>query len=216
MKNLFIAITLLLILSSCTKLNNTNSSSGVINSLLPLKAGNTWVYQDSTFDPYRNLLENYPDTAVVTNQTSTISGITFYGYNDSLGYFGSKCLLAYDSIYYAIYQLDSLNAASPYVFFQMAPYDNYLLGTGIDPSNGNCMGTYYAYGFSSTYNVNGYPCYRNIDYEQDCNGNIITEDIFYVSPDVGVVRIEDYLPIASGSNDLYMDFSQTLQSAKLN
>lgn len=215
MKNLFVAVTLLLILSSCTKVNNTNSSV-VINPLLPLKAGNTWIYQDSIFDANKNLLENYPDTAIVTSQTSTISGITFYGYNDSLGYFGSKCLLAYDSLYYAIYQLDSVNAPTPYVFFQVAPYDSYLLGTGTDASNSSCLGTYYAYGFSSTYNINGYSCYKNIDYEQDCNGNIITEDVFYISPGVGVVRIEDYEPIASGNSGLYMDFSQTLKSAKIN
>lgn len=143
--------------------------------------------------------------------------MTFYAYNDSLGWFGTGGYIAVDASNTALYGLDSLNASSPYLFFALVPYDGYTIGSRQDFTNPSCIGVDALYGFATTYTVNGYTCYKTLEDVKDCNGNIIYADVYYVSPGVGVVRIEEYSPIPSSTtNALYLDYSQTLKSDKLN
>lgn len=217
MNRVYIIVLLFAVLLSCSKISSSTSTNTPTVPLLPLKIGNTWIYQDSTSNTSGSLLQNYADTVTATGQTATISGVSFYSVNNPGGYFGTNSSLALDPSNLAIYRLDNLNLyVSPTIFFEITPTDNYLIGTGLDTTNSYCTGTYYAYGFAGTYNINGYSCYKNIDYEKDCLGNIISQNVFYVCPNVGIVRIESYLPVTSGSFNLYLKFSQTLKSYNLN
>ena len=65
--------------------------------------------------------------------------------------------------------------------------------------------------------MKGYTCYKTLEDVKDCNGNIIYADVYYISPGVGIVRIEEYSAVPnSTSNALYLDYSQTLGKDKIN
>jgi hypothetical protein len=195
---------------SCSKSTNSNPTL-----LWPLKAGDTWVYQDSVFSD-SSLTTTYLDTATITTQTTTDpNGVLYYGIHDPAGWFGTGGFVTVGSLNTTIYEWDSLGAA-PYIFFQSAPYDGYLVGTGSDMTNPACPMLLAQYGYSTPVMVKGYSCLSNIEYNVDCN-NITREAIVtYVSPGVGVVRLEDYSADSTRNFNLYLDYSQTLQSDKLN
>jgi len=206
----------ILIMAACTKTSTNSNNINSSTSLLPLKAGNYWIYQDSSFDASGNLQVSAHDSTFINKNTTSVSGVTFYGITDSIGWFGTGGYVTVDPSNTYLYGLDSLNAPN-YLFFALAPGDGYLIGSSTDYSNPACLGTYALYGFASTYKVNGYTCYRSYGYYKDCNNNILNAYIYYVCPGVGIVRIEDYLANPNvNTNTLYMDYSQTLQSYKLN
>ena len=213
----FSVIVFLSLLAACAKTASNNSSANSATSLWPLKAGNSWVYTDSIFDNNGNLLNAYNDSTFISSKTTTKNGINFYAYNDSLGWFGADGYVAVDASNTTLYGLDSLNATSPYLFFATVPYDGYVIGSSQDFSNPSCIGTDALYGFASTYTVKGYTCYKTLEDVKDCNGNIIYADVYYISPGVGIVRIEEYSAVPnSTSNALYLDYSQTLGKDKIN
>ncbi len=214
----FLIPVLVIALWSCTKTSTTAPvNPGSSSSIWPLKAGNSFIYQDTVFNADGSAAEFYTDSAYVNTQTTSRSGVTFYGFTDSLGWFGTGGFLAIDPANTAIYGLDSANeVSSPYLVFAIAPADGYLLASNQDFSNPNCIGFDASYGFTSTYNVAGYSCYKNIEYIRDCNGNITYTTVTYVSPGAGIVRVEEYSVVpGSTSNALYLDYSQTLQSLHL-
>ena len=211
----FPLVILIVVMASCAKTSSTGFAVSGKTSLWPLKATNTFVYQDSAFDTNDTLLESYTDSAYVNSLTTVISGVTFYGFTDSLGWFGTGSYLAVDPYNTTIYSLDSLNS-TPYIFFQEASADGTILGTSQDFSNPSCIGNITQYGFASTYSIAGYSCYRNILTETDCNNNTIYTVVLYIAPGAGLVRVEEYsqIPGAAGGS-LYKDYSQTLKSVTL-
>ncbi|MDE3144770.1 MAG: hypothetical protein KGL19_11485 [Bacteroidota bacterium] len=213
----FTTIISILVLAGCAKNISNNNTANSANSLWPLKQGNNWVYQDSIYDSTGAVLQTYSDSTFISANTLNNSGITFFAYNDSLGWFGAQSYIAVDATNTSLYGLDSSTAVSPYLFFQSASYDGYVIGSNQDYSNPACIGVDNLYGYASTYNINGYTCYKSSDNITDCNGNVIYADVYYVSPGVGVVRIEEYSPVPnSTTNALYLDYSQTLMSYKIN
>jgi hypothetical protein len=187
------------------------------NALWPLKAGNTWIYQDSVFTD-SSLLNSYPDT--ITIGTKTISdpsdGLLFYALNDAnqYGWFTTGSYIAVDGYNTTIYEYDSLST-SPYIFFQTSNMDGAVVGTGYDNSNLNCPSSSTQYGYATESVVAGYTCVKNVEYTTNCN-NITTEAVVtYVSPSVGIVRIEDYAADSTHNNNLFLDYSQTLKSFNL-
>lgn len=196
--------------------NNANGSISGASSLWPLKAGNNFKYQDSAFDANNNLIESYFDSAYITNQTVSLNGTVFYGINDSLGWFGTGAYVTVGSSNNSLYMLDSASSTSPYLLFATAPTDGYLIGSSKDFSNPSCINTDALYGFASTYNIKGYNCYKSVETITDCSNTTTYAIVYYVSPGVGVVRIEEYSPNPSNTSQLYLDYSQTLVSENLN
>ncbi len=217
-KVFFLIFPVLVFIWGCSKTSSTTSAgSNSTTSILPLKAGNSWIYQDSIFNTDGTVGEVYADSTYINSQITSRSGVTFYGITDSLGWFGTSSLLAVDPTNTTIYGLDSINSLnSPYLIFALTPSDGYLIGTSQDFSNASCIGLDALYGFASTYSVASYTCYKNIEYIKDCNGNITYTTVSYYSPGVGLVRVEEYSPVpGSTTNALYLDYSQTLKSVKL-
>jgi hypothetical protein len=204
-----------IIVVSCHKTSGPYPGSGP-NSLWPLKAGNTWIYSDSVFSDSA-LTGWYPDTIVENGRLiQDQSGSYYLGISNPNGWFGNGSYVAVDPSNYTIYEVDS-PAFSPYIFFQVGSQDGVVIGTGSDYSNPACPLQSIQYGFSTPVAIGTTytNCLKNIQYVTNCNG-VNTEAIAtYVSPGIGLVRIEDYLADSTHSNNLYMDFSMTLKSQTL-
>ena len=189
-------------MEACTKTVADNSAVNITAPLWPMKAGNSWVYSDSIFTADGELSTSYADSTFIPNKTASADGNTFYAYNDSLGWFGASGYVAADATNSSLYVLDSLNAGSSYLIFSLsAPTPS---ATDYDA----------LYSFTNTFTVNGYSCYKNLEQEKDENGNVVYANVYYVSPGVGLVRIEEY-SIRPNTNSLFMDYSQTLRSFNL-
>jgi hypothetical protein len=198
----------ILIAASCSK-NSTNNNGPI---LWPLKAGNTWVYQDSVFSS-TGLDSVYLDTATFTSKTLTdANGVYYANIQEPNGWFGTGGYIGVDAGNTTIFEWDSLSNG-PYIFFQTVLFDGTFIGSGIDDSDPNCPKQGAQYGYATPASIAGYNCLINVEYTTDCN-NITKEAVVtYVSPGVGVVRMEDYM--ADSTNTLYLDYSQTLHSDKL-
>jgi hypothetical protein len=215
---IFISLIALIIVISCPSCSKSPSSSGPGNSataIWPFKAGNTWVYADSVFSD-STFISYTGDTVTALAQTyhdDDNGGFPLYQLTSTgNGWFFTNSFAGVDPGNDAIFLMDSLNSGGPYLFFAVAPVDGTVIGTGTDFSNPNCPIQIVQYGFATPVVVDGYSCISNVQYSTDCNG-VIQEEIFiYVSPGVGVVRIEDWVAV---NNVLYLDYSQTLKSVTL-
>jgi hypothetical protein len=199
---------------SCTKKSTPNPET-LKTSLWPLKFGNTWVYQDSVFSDTA-FTGTYPDTAVVLHQTlSDPSGLIYFEVYNPNGWFGSGSYFSVDPNNTEIYAFDSTSNAN-YLFFQIASPDGTLVGNGTDYTNATCPVQENQYGFATTTTINGYTCYKNIEYNTDCKGVVLETIVTYVAAGAGVVRIEDYLADSTKNNNQYLTYSQTLLSQSIN
>jgi len=198
---------------SCHKTSGPDAGSGP-NSLWPLKTGNTWYYEDSVFNS-TGLTGFYPDTIVENGQIIHDAGGTYYlGISNPNGWFGNGSYLSIDPSNYAIYEVDS-PSFSPYIFFQTVGQDGVAIGTGNDYSNPACPIQSIQYGFSTPRMIGDHSSLENIQYVTDCN-NVTKEAIAtYVSPGIGLVRIEDYIADTANNNKLFLYYSQTLKSQTL-
>lgn len=196
-------ILLLFLLEACTKtVNNNPADNSSSLSIWPMKTGNSWVYTDSIFNADGEMTVSYTDSTFISDKTISADGNTFYAYNDSLGWFGATSYIAVDALNNSLYMMDSLNAGSSYLFFSLSaptPSD-----TDYDA----------LYSFTNTFTICGYSCYKNLEQVKDENGNIIYANVYYISPGIGVVRIEEYIPNPN-TGTLYLDYSQTLKSYNL-
>jgi len=205
-----------MIIPACNKNSNNYNPGNSTSSLWPLKAGNTWIYKDSVFSDSA-LQSTYPDTITLTSKTyaDPSSGLLFSELYNPNGWFGTGSYVSVTPDNSTIYEMDS-STNSPYIFFGTTYGDGVQIGTGADYSNPACPNYFTQYGFISTTSINGYTCLKNIEYTTNCS-NVNTEAVvYYVSPGVGVVRMEDYIADSTHNNTLYLNFSQTLQSVKLN
>jgi hypothetical protein len=214
----FLVLVVVVVIFACSKsvsnpVLNTNGSTA--NQLFPIKQGNSWVYQDSVFDATQTMINVYVDSMYLKTNTTSYSGVVFTALNDSLGWFGSKGFIANSADLYNVYALDSANSA-PYLFFASSGADNSLIASNQDYSNPACFTLDQLYGFITTYTINGNVCYKNISLVKDCNGNVTNTNVVYVSPGIGLVRLENYIQVpGSTSHTLYRNFSQTLTKAIL-
>ena len=213
--SVFILIVIVSVLSVACHKNSTGPSAGYgPNSLFPLTAGDTWYYTDSAFSD-SGLIVAYTDTMVATKNAYTDpgTGTIFLGVNNPNGWFRGS-YIAVDPSNSAVYEVDS-PAYSPYTFFQTVVQDG-AIGTGGDYTNPACPITSVQYGYANPLSVYGYQCYKNAEVITDCHQTVLEEVISYLSPGVGVVRMEDYLTDTTGGvNKFYEDYSQTLTGKTL-
>ncbi|HMI61898.1 MAG TPA: hypothetical protein VK518_13350 [Puia sp.] len=197
---------------SCNKNSSGPNAGHGPNALFPLTAGDTWYYHDSTFND--TMLTGFtPDTVTINSQRLTDNaGNVYVGVTNPRGWFDGSYILV-DPGNTTVYEVDS-PAFSPYVFFQAVGQDG-VIGTGADYSNPGCPLQSIQYGYATPVTVAGYSCLKNAEVISDCNNVIREEVISYLSPGVGVVRIEDYVSDSTSGNKLYEDYSQTLTNKVL-
>jgi len=115
---------------------------------------------------------------------------------------------------YTVYEMD-VPYYQPYTLFQTVSQDG-PIGQGADYSNPACPITSVQYGYAAPVAVYGYQAYKNVEVITNCNNTVLEEVVSYLSPGVGVVRIEDYLTdTVGGANKFYEDYSQTLTGKTL-
>ncbi len=198
---------------SCNKNSSGPNAGHGPNALFPLTAGDTWYYDDSTFNDSAALTGYTPDTMTVNGGRLTDNGGNVYvGVTNPRGWFAGSYILV-DPGNTAVYEVDS-PAYSPFLFFQTVGQDG-VVGTGADYSNPGCPIHSIQYGYAAPVTVAKYSCLMNAEVITDCNNVIREEVISYISPGVGVVRIEDYLSDSANNNKLYEDYSQTLTNKVL-
>lgn len=199
---------------ACNKHNSGPDAGYGPNSLFPLTAGDTWFYTDSAFND-SSLITAYSDTMVATkNSVKDQNGMVYLELSDPYGWFNGS-YVAVDPNNYAVYEVDS-PAFQPYTFFATVNQDGQIADPYTDVSNPACPITYQQYGYAAPVNVYGYSAYKNAEVVTDCHGVVLEETNSYLSPGVGVVRIEDFLTDTTGGrNFFYEDFSQTLTTKSL-
>lgn len=199
-----------LITISCNKTSGPTAGYGP-NSLFPLTSGDTWYYNDSAFND-SGLLVAYSDTMVATKATYTdASGTIYLGLQNPIGWFQGS-YIAVEPNNTAIYEVDS-PAFQPYIMFALVNQDGPIAPASVDYSNPSCPITYNQIGYANPVQAYGNSCYENVELITDCNNVVLEQTNYFVSPGVGVVRIEDYLTdTVGGANKLYEDYSQTLTS----
>lgn len=215
-----VSCVLILTIVACNKkavvVNNNYPSNGTGSNLFPLKAGNQWIYADSLWDSTKTLSKSYLDTAYLTSATlsmAQINGGLLYNFVDPNGVFGSCYFGTSHDINNngIIIEYDG-NNTNPYIFFGTSSKADSLVDYWRDASNPACTYSSQQYSYISTTQINGYTCFKNIISTTNCN-NINTENfVEYVSPGVGIVRLENWAQDTTGTNKpLYLQYSQTLQ-----
>lgn len=203
-----------LIFVACHK-NSSGPSAGYgPQSLFPTTAGDTWYYVDSAWTDTPNytvgLQTHYLDTMVATkNATQDNNGTVYLEMNDPFGWFAGS-YIAVDPNNYAVYEVDS-PAFQSYTMFALVNQDGPIGQGYTDYTNPACVVNYNQYGYVNPVQIGNYTCYLNSEVIQDCNNLTLEQTNYYVSPGVGVVRIEDFITdTTGGKNVYYQDYSQTL------
>jgi len=145
-----------------------------------------------------------------TKATQTdASGLVYLGLSNPHGWFAGS-YIAVDPSNSAIYEVDS-PSFQPYTMFALVNSDGPISRPSVDYSNPACPITYNQIGYANPVSAYGYNCYVNAEVITDCNNTVLEQTNYFVSPGVGVVRIEDYLTdTTGGANKFYEDYSQTL------
>ena len=198
---------------------NTNTYNTSPTALLPLKPGNVWYYQDSTFDDTTGVLQSVvSDSAQVLNQTVSVSSNPYWVVTESdsggcFGYGGYFTNIQDANGNYDILVLDN-NYNQDFYWGTTQVNDVPLLSANsYFDTTISCSVTANDYGFTTTYQKNGYSCYLNIVQSIACNGT--ENDYYYVCPGVGLVRYEVWQTPNAASNTFYLQYSQTLTGYKL-
>lgn len=201
---------------ACSKHSSGPTAGYGPNSLFPLKAGDTWYYNDSTFYSNASLKDFWLDTMTATSNVINFSGTGFTQLSETNGWFGGSYIWVNDNNT-QIYEIDTPNLDQPYVLFYAVGQDQQV-GYSEDAVDFPSCPLYEAqYAYAEPLTIGTYSnVYKNIDVYADCNNNILEQINTYVSPGIGVVRVEDYLTDTTGGNKApYEDYSQTLTGTSL-
>jgi hypothetical protein len=204
---------------ACHK-NSTGPSAGYgANSLFPTTAGDTWYYVDSasvdTPNQVARLYSAYPDTMVATtNAKQDANGSIYLGMQDPYGWFAGSYINVDPNNTY-VQEVDS-PAFQPYTMFALVSQDGPIAQEGADYTNPACPIYYNQIGYANPVTVDGYSCYLNSEVITNCSNVLLEQTNYYLSPGVGVVRIEDFVTDTTGGKNIYFeDYSQTLTAKTL-
>ena len=201
MKIISIAFIACCILASCSKdSGGTNPPPSPADGLMPLQTGDSWDYLRKDYDPAGNLLDSLADHIQVTGST-TVGSTSYYIINwGSFPVNGNSFFVNTDSS-----TLTKIDSSTQYIFFKKIAYgDSVLIGNWKDTVSTRCQGNNYLFAFSDNFTVNGRSCLKNTVSVADCTGATFEKWVYYLQPQVGLVRIEHYVLSISGSFYLKM------------
>ncbi len=202
-------------LFACSKHSSGPSAGYGPNSLFPTTNGDTWYFVDSAFND-SGLVWTKPDTMVATKAAiQDNSGTVYLGMNNPNGWFDGA-YIAVDPSNDAVYEADSSTGFQPYTLLALVNADGPISSPQTDYTNSSCPITYQQIGYASQVQEYGYPCYYNVELITDCNNTVLEQTDVYLSPGVGVVRIDDWVTDTTGGvKTFYEDYSQTLTAKSL-
>jgi hypothetical protein len=206
----FVIALVTVFLFSCSKHSSGPSAGYGPNSLFPTTYGDTWYFVDSAFSDSA-LTWTSPDTMVATKNTQVDgSGTVYLGMNNPNGWFDGS-YIAVDPSNDAVYEMDSLSGFQPYTLLALVNQDGPIGPAQYDYTNPACAIEYQQIGYANEVQEYGYPCYYNVELVTDCHNTILEQTDVWLSPGVGVVRIDDFVTdTTAGANKFYEDYSQTL------
>lgn len=210
---LIVFVTLLVV--SCSKHSSGPNAGYGPNSLFPTTSGDTWYYVDSAVNDTGKLV-TYLDTMVATKNAFTdANGTVYLEMNNPNGWF-AQSYIAVDPSNFAVYEADSISGLQPYTMFATVSQDGPIGQSYVDYTNAACPITYLQVGYANPVQAYGYSCYLNTEVVTNCNNVLLQQTDYYLSPGVGVVRVDDFLTDTTGGvNRLYEDYSQTLTGKAL-
>jgi hypothetical protein len=192
---------------SCSKDERTPGLPVESKGLIPLKAGNNWVYEKNNFDSSGNLKSTTGDTIFILSNI-TINDTTYYQqYQTSITNIrAASFFVNVDSN-----TIEKIDSATKYIFFKRVNTDNILVNYWLDTVSSRCTGHNDLFGFSAATTINGYSgCLRNEVRVTDCTGLTFEKWVYYLKPQLGLVRIEHYALANDGA--FYLQFAEDLKS----
>jgi hypothetical protein len=189
-KLLFLA--LLPFLTACKKDKDDDKKNEPI--LMPLAIGNQWVYEHREFDDFGAPYNIEMEAPMVVLKAGTRSGYFSVTQDNSEQYTSSATEI-----------LGYFDDEDEYKFLKSAKVDTFKTYTDTDGTKTVSV----AYPDTSqvlTYNS----CYRNEYLSYNPNGELYSKDVHYVSPGIGIVRMETYSNEGNGAWEL--DYRVDLKS----
>lgn len=186
--------------------------------MFPTTAGDTWYFLDSAMVDTPNKIvrvQSYLDTMVATKTAvQDANGNVYLEMQNPNGWFaGSYINVNPDNT--SVQEIDS-PAFQAYTMFALVSSDGPIEQQGVDYTNPACPIYYNQIGYANPVQENGYSCYLNTEVITNCNNLLLEQTNYYLSPGVGVVRIEDFVTDTTGGSNLFFeDYSQTLTGKTL-
>jgi hypothetical protein len=210
MKKFAYALFLLILGWSCSNKGNTSNPPPLIIGLMPLAVGNYWNYTKIGYDSNSgNPIDTSADAIHIIGQVSVDSLTYFQQYQNSILTNGASFFYNLDSN-----TLRKVDGSTSYVFFKRVSTDSSFIDSWPDTvTTSRCMGTNTLYGFTGTTDIDGYNCLRNVDYVSDCTGMLIQTWVYYMFPNLGLVRIQHY--VVKQDHTIYLDFEENLVSQRI-
>jgi hypothetical protein len=192
MKRAFRLILFVLIVVSCTK-NITSPPIPSNIEIIPLRVGNSWTYTQISFNQDGTIKDSASIVETVT-ATENVNGDTFFHVTNNFG--GDLLFRNADNETVELMDGNGLST-----FLKIVDVDSSEYYRGIYHLNG-CDGTAVGIGFTGTYKIGSYDCFKNNHLLIDCSGNYDTKYVFYFKPAIGLIRWDEASYKQPG-NDLY-------------
>ena len=170
----------ILTLSSCKKDDNPANPSPTSQEILPLKAGNTWVFRVTGFDTTGTVTGTGGSFSIVIGKDTVIGNDTWHQFQSNNSFLTNKP----DGVWLM------QTGASP-----VAPalYYKYPANVGDSLSWSTFQVSVYSNNISVTVPLGTYSCYQ---YRNTYNSISIEDD--YLAPGIGFIAIDSYSITASG------------------
>ncbi|HWB28767.1 MAG TPA: hypothetical protein VG738_25010 [Chitinophagaceae bacterium] len=194
---------------ACSKDNITQSPTG-IKGIMPLSVGNYWYYQKKVHDSATgSVTATTLDTIGITSQVS-VNDIVYYQQ------YQSSVLLKAPSFFANIDSntVQKIDSATKYIFFKRVSADQGV-DSWPDIVTTRCTGTNQLHAYAGDTTVDTYSgCLKNIVYVNDCTGQTFEKWVYFLKPDLGIVRIEHY-KVNSDNVTFFLDFEEDLKNYHL-
>lgn len=189
-KLLFLA--LLPFLAACNKDKDDDKKNEPI--LMPLAIGNQWVYEHREFDDFGDPYNIETEEPMMVLKAGTRSGYFSVAADNSEQFYSSTTEILGDT-----------DGEPEYKFLRSAKVDTFKTFTDTDGTK------IVSIAYPDTTQVLAYNgCYRNEYLSYNPNGELYTKDVHYVSPGIGIVRMDTYSNQGNGVWEL--DYRVDLKS----
>ncbi|HVX49941.1 MAG TPA: hypothetical protein VHB48_07280 [Chitinophagaceae bacterium] len=209
MYKLAVFIAAVCLLAACSKDNITPSPQG-IHGLMPLSVGNLWYYTKKVHDSATGAVKaTGMDTIAIVSQVS-INDVVYYQQYQSSIYINAPSFFAnIDSN-----TVQKIDSATKYTFFKKVN-TNQGVDSWADTVTSRCKGKNELYAYAADTTIGSYSgCLKNEVSVNDCTGQTFEKWVYFLKPDLGLVRIEHY-KVNSDKVTYYLDFEEDLSNYHL-
>lgn len=197
MKNILLLGFFTFLLIGCNSDDESNNQIDGIDYLIPLKLGNKWEFYSKRYNADGTIKGIESQTFKVTESVNR-GGNEFFriplSTNDNLSF----NLRNQDVNNVQGFSSSDEGMTEIYSAFKRVSTNGEVISEFTDNS-----GNHKLIGYKDIYIINGYECIKNISIESNLSGDIWNKTIYYLSPGIGWIRIENY-SFDFYSNELYL------------